>query len=140
MNGTAIRDASCYLTLHNQCTALKHIKGKSNTFKSRNVKGDERKALAKSVEDMAFPSKIYHRRLAALDETSFKMGNLKNVPQSKNVMTQCKYENRKNNRVDDSIIVSLQDLKRVKLKRGSGFYTIYIFSPVDCRIMVRKRY
>ena len=55
MNGTALLDASCYLTLHNQCTALKHIKGKSNTFKSRNVKGDERKALAKSVEDMAFP-------------------------------------------------------------------------------------
>ena len=60
---------------------------------------------------MAFPSKIYHRRLAALDETSFKMGNMKNVPQSKNMITQCKYENRKNNRVDDSIIVSLQELK-----------------------------
>ena len=35
------------------------------------------------------------------------MGNLKNVPQSQNVITQCKYENRRDSRNDSSVIVSL---------------------------------
>ena len=107
------------------------------------MKGDEREALTKSVEDMAFPSKIYHRRLAALDETSFKMGNLKNVPQSKNVITQCKYENRKNNRVDDSIIVSFQELKSTYKKELNsnvipGFIQFTSFDPLTVALWCEK--
>ena len=65
----------------------------------------QRIALAKEVEGKAFPSKTFHDRLAALDDKSFKMGNLKNVPVSKGVINQCKHEAKKKSRVDDSIIV-----------------------------------
>ena len=77
--------------LENSHTVLKHVKGEPKSFKSRNVKGDGRKALAKEVAEMPFSSKVYNRRLAALDETSFQMGNLKNVSQPKDVISQCKY-------------------------------------------------
>ena len=51
---------------------LKHTKEKPKSFRSRNIQGKDRKALAESVADMAFPSKIYQRRLAALNENLFK--------------------------------------------------------------------
>ena len=76
----------------------------------RPVKGEERKVLAKAVADMTYPSKLYHRRLSALNEESFLMGNLKNVPISKSVITQCRYEYRKANQADESLINSLKHL------------------------------
>ena len=60
---------------------------------------------------MTYPSKLYHRRFSALNDESFLMGNLKNVPTSKSVITQCRYEYRKANQVDESLINSLKTLK-----------------------------
>ena len=49
--------------------------------------------LRKSVNDLYYPSKASHKRLADLDETSFLAGNLKDTPISKNVLKQCIYMN-----------------------------------------------
>ena len=96
---------------------------------------------------MPFPSKVYHRRLAALDETSFQMGNLKNVPQPKDVISQCKYEAKRNSRVDDSNIVSLQELKSsyerdLSAKIIPGFvqfpHTVPILCTTDCSFPILK--
>ena len=65
LRDTASFDASHSLVLQNANTALCHVKNKPNSFKARNVTGEERKVLGKSVKDMSFPSKVYHRRLAA---------------------------------------------------------------------------
>ena len=143
LNGTALLDASFSLVLQNACTNLHHVKRKPNSFKARNVSGEDRKVLAETDADMAFPSKVYHRRLAALDETSFKMGNLKNVPQSKDVITQSKYENRKNSRVDDSIIVSLKELKNTYVKELNskvipGFIQFTSFDPLTVALWCEK--
>ena len=143
LKGTALLDASFSLTLRNAYTKLQHLKGKPNSFKARNVSGEDRKSLAESVANMAFPSKVYHRRLAALDETSFKMGNLGNVPQSKNIVTQCKYEHRKNSRVDDSIILSLKRLKHTYIKESKskvipGFIQFTSFDPLAVALWCEK--
>ena len=124
-------------------TVLKHLKGEPKSFKSRNVKGEERKALAKEVAEMPFPSKVYHRRLAALDETSFQMGNMKNVPQSKDVVSQYKYEPKRNSRVDDTIIVSLQELKSsderdLSTKIIPGFVQFTSFDPLTVGLWSEK--
>ena len=84
---------------------------------------------------MAYPSKLYHRRLSALDEKSFSMGNLKNVPKSKSVISQCSYEYRKANQVDDSLINSLKTLKsmyntELKSKLVPGFIQFISFDPL----------
>ena len=50
--------------------------------------------LGKSVNNLSYPSKVYPKRLADLDETSFLAGNLKDTPISKNVLKQCAYEYR----------------------------------------------
>ena len=76
-------DISLPQTLCKKYTELKHEKGKRNSFQARPVKGEERKVLAKAVAGMTDPSKLYYRRLSALNEESFLMGNLKNVPDQK---------------------------------------------------------
>ena len=119
-------DTSLSITLCNKYTVLKHEKGKRKSFQARPVKGEDRKTLAKAVADMTYPSKVYHRRLSALDEKLFSMGNLKNVPKSKSVISQCSYEYRKANQVDESLINSLKTLKskynaELKSKSVPGF-------------------
>ena len=61
---------------------------------------------------MNYPSKIFHRKLAALDQDSYRMGNLKGVPRSKNVVKQCAYEFRKSQQEDDSLTKSIEILKQ----------------------------
>ena len=143
LKGTAILNPPLTLSLENVNTVLKHVKNGPKSFKSRNIKGEERKALANEVADMPFPSKVYHRRLAALGETSFQMGNLKNVPQSKNVIKQCKYEAKQNSRIDDSIIVSLQELKSLHERDLStniipGFVQFTSFNPLTIGLWSEK--
>ena len=143
LKGTAILNPSLTLSMENVNTALKHVKSGPKSFKSRNIKGEERKSLANEVAEMPFPSKVYHRRLAALDENSFQMGNLKNVPQSKNVIKQCKYEDKQNSRIDDSIIVSLQELKSLHERDLStnivpGFVQFTSFDPLTIGLWSEK--
>ena len=143
LNGIAILDTSFCLHLQNLYTALKHTKNRANSFKSRNVKGGQRKVLAESVADLAYPSKIYHRRLAALDDTSFQMGNLKNVPQSKNVITQCSYENRKSCQIDKSALASLKKLKsmydkEMHAKHVPGFIQFISIDPLTIGLWTEK--
>ena len=111
LQGTATLNSSFSIQIINKNTILRHIRGKRKSYQSRNTRGEKRKILAEKVADMAYPSKIYHRKLSALDEKSFSMGNLKDVPLSKSVITQCSYENRKENRIDESLITSLKILK-----------------------------
>ena len=129
--------------MQNANTDLCHVKNRPNSFKARNVTGEERKSLGESVKDMSFPSKVYHRRLAALDETTFNMGNLKNVPQSKNVITQCKYEYRKDSRIDNSVIVSLKELKNIYIKEFNskvipGFIQFTSLDPLTVALWCEK--
>ena len=92
LNGTATLDKSFSLAIYNKNTQLKHEKGKQKSFESRNIRGEDRKELGEKVADTAFPSKYFHRKLASLDEKSFSMGNLRDVPQSKSVDLKCGYE------------------------------------------------
>ena len=135
LEGTAVLDTSLSLTLCNKYIELKHEKGKRKSFQARPVKGEERKVLAKAVTDMTYPSKLYHRRLSALHEESFLMGNLKNVPRSKSVITQCRYEYRKANQVDESLINSLKTLKskynaELNSKSVPGFMQFVSLDPL----------
>ena len=143
LRGTASLDASHSLVLQNANTDLCHVKNRPNSFKARNVTGEERKSLGESVKDMSFPSKVYHRRVAALDETTFNMGNLKNVPQSKTVIAQCKYEYRKDSRIDNSVIVSLKELKNIYIKEFNskvipGFIQFTSLDPLTVSLWCEK--
>ena len=143
LNGTVTLDSSYSLIIYNSHTLLRHTKGMTNSFKSRHIKGDQRTALAKSVADMTYPSKLYHRRLAALDENYFQMGNLRNVPQSKNVVKQCSYEHRKSSRLDESTLVSLKELKSIyqkelKAKSVPGFIQYMSFDPLTVALWSEK--
>ena len=84
---------------------------------------------------MAFPSKYFHRKLASLDEKSFSMGNLRDVPQSKSVVSQCSYEYRKGNQIDASPINSLKELKlkyseELNSKCIPGFIQFFTVDPL----------
>ena len=71
------------------------------------------------------------------------MGNLKNVPQSKNVITQCKYEYRKDSRIDNSVIVSLKELKNIYIKEFNskvipGFIQFTSLDPLTVAVWCEK--
>jgi hypothetical protein len=107
LEGTAILNSCFKIDLLNKNTNLRHDKGKPKSFQSRPIKGNNRIILGEKAADMAYPSKLHHRKIQALDENLFQMGNMKDVPRSKSVITQCSYEFRKNKREDDSLITSL---------------------------------
>ena len=84
---------------------------------------------------MKYPSKLYHRKLSSLDNEIFQKGNLGDVPQSKNVISQCSYEFRKGSREDESLITSLKLLKTKyseEMKGGSvsGFIQFLSCDPL----------
>ena len=68
LKGTSALYSSLPICLEHSHTVLKHVMGEPKSFKLRNVKCEERKALAKEVVEISFPSKVYHQRLVALDE------------------------------------------------------------------------
>ena len=97
-----------------------------------------KKILVEKLSTMSFPSKEYHNRLASLDEDSFREGNLKHVPISKNVLKQCSYEYRKSKVADDSVINSLKILQtrykdELSLKVAPGFIQFISISPFGIR-------
>ena len=59
---------------------------------------------------MTYPSKELHRRLAKLDENSFRAGNLKNVPTSNNIIKQCSHEYGRSTLIDKDVYQSIQML------------------------------
>ena len=82
---------------------------------------------------MTYPSKLYHRKLSALDNNAFAMGNLKDVTQSNNVIQQCGYEYRKGNRIEESLMTSLKMLKskyNEEFKSVSGFIQFISCDPL----------
>ena len=92
---------------------------------------------------MTYPSKLYHRRLSALDDDAFEMGNLKEVPQSKNVLRQCSYEYRKGNRIDESLMTSLKALKglyneELKCRSVPGFIQYLSCGPLTIGMWSEK--
>ena len=99
--------------------------------------------LGERAADMKYPSKLFHRKLSALDDDQFLKGNLGDVPKSKNVINQCAYEFRKANREDDSLITSLKLLKvkfSEKLKEGaiSGFIQFMSCDPLTVGLWCKK--
>ena len=143
LNGTAILDKSFSLTMCNTKTELRHNKGKRKSFESRNIRGEDRKILGETVADMSFPSKYFHRKLANLDEKSFSMGNLKDVPKSKSIVTQCSYEYRKGKQVDSSPINSLKELKlkyskELNSKSTPGFIQFFTVDPLTVGLWCEK--
>ena len=135
LDGTATLNSSYSIDVLNKRTQLKHGKGKPKSFQSRPIRAQSRKILGEKAADMTYPSKLYHRKLSHLDDKLFQMGNLKDVPQSKNVITQCAYEYRKDNREDKSLINSLSLLKtrynkEMKNKSVSGFIQSISFDPL----------
>ena len=116
MKGPASLDSSFYFEICNDKTKFRHIKGGRKSVQSRQITGENRKVFGERVADMTYPSKLYHRKLPALDDGAFEMGNLKEVPQSKNVLRQCGYEYRKGNRTDESLMTSLKSLKLRPMK------------------------
>ena len=141
--GTTTLDRSFSLTIFNKQTELKHEKGRQKSFESRNIRGADRKHLGEKVADMAFPSKYFHRKLASLDEKSFSMGNLRDVPQSKSVVSQCSYEYRKRNQIDPSPINSLKELKlkyskELNSKCIPGFIQFFTVDPLTVALWGEK--
>ena len=88
------------------------LKGNQKVFNRGYKRGKDRYSLGKSVSGMTYSSKEYHKKLSSLDEKSFSMGNLKDVPISKNVISQCHYEYRKSNQPAVSVVESLKLLKK----------------------------
>ena len=117
LKGTAILNSSFFLDVENEITHLKHDKGMPNSFQSRPIKGDNRMVLGERAADMKYPSKLLHRKVSALDENLFQMGNMKDIPRSRNVITQCSYEYRKSKRQDDALMCSLMLLKEEFIKK-----------------------
>ena len=111
LDGTAILDKHMVFQVSNKTTSLSHIKDKRRSFRSRFVKGEDRVKLGKSVNDLSYPSKEYHKRLDDLDETSFQAGNLKDTPISKNVLKQCAYEYRQSTLEDKNVVQNILMLK-----------------------------
>ena len=143
LKGMAILTSDYSLDIINENTHLKHIKGTAKSYLSRPVREHNRKVLGERAVDMTYPSKLSHRKLASLDEDLFKMGNLKDVPQSKNVVKQCAYEYPKGNREDNSIITSLQLLKAkyikdMSSKSLSGFVQFLSFDPITVGLWCHK--
>ena len=135
LKGSAVLNSSMALTFTNINTHLKHDRGKRKSFESRPVKGRKRLILGERAADMNYPSKLFHRKLASLDENLFRMGNLKDVPRSKNVITQCAYEYRKSQREDDSLTNSLIILKQKFAKEMGnkiipGFLQFFTVDPL----------
>ena len=65
--------------IYNKNAELKHEKGKQKSFESRNIRGGGGGGYPVSIS-----------KLASLDEKSFSMGNLRDVPQSKSVVLRLK--------------------------------------------------
>lgn len=138
---TISKDKILYIT--NKNTILEHQKGELKSYRSRFVRGDERLKLGKSVADLKYPSKEYHRRLANLDEKSFSLGNLKNTPLSKNIVKQCSYEYRNSLLEDKDVIKSIQILKNkykheLKGKSVSGFIQFFSVEPLVVALWTEK--
>ena len=143
LDGTATLDKSYRVDILNKKLSLKHVKGKPKSFQSRYIKGDCRKNLGERAADMNYPSKLFHRKLSALDDNLFAMGNLKDVPQSKNVIKQCGYEHRKANRVDEALMSSLNILKskydeEMKCKSVSGYIQFISSDPLTIGLWSEK--
>ena len=71
------------------------------------------------------------------------MDNLKNVPQSKDVISQCKHEAKRDSRDDDFIIVSPQELKSsyerdLSAKVIPGFVQFTSFDPLTFGLWSEK--
>ena len=136
LEGTAILNSCFKINLLNKNTNLRHDKGKPKSFQSRPIKGNNRIILGEKAADMAYPSKLHHRKIQALDENLFQMGNMKDVPRSKSVITQCSYEFRKNKREDDSLITSLILIKNDYINEMKynnvvpGFIQFLSFDPL----------
>ena len=118
----------------NNITEIEHVKGKPKSFRSRYIRDTDRLDLGKSVSDMSYPSKEFHRRLANLDEKCFLAGNLKDVPMSKSVVKQCAYEYQQSILVDEDLIQSIQILKekfisKLQSKSIPGFIQFFSIQP-----------
>ena len=143
LDGIAILKSSFRVDVFNKNTNLEHVKGESKSFQSRYVKGKNRKILGEKAVDMTYPSKLYHRKLSALNDDLFNKGNLKDVPQSKNVIRQCGYEYRKSTQADDSLIKSLKLLKckyeeEMKGKSLSGYIQFISLDPLAIGLWCEK--
>ena len=113
LDSQAILDKSCCLHVNNKNISLFHVKGKPKSFQSRYISGKDREKLGKSVSGMTYCSKFFHEKLNSLDGRSFSsMGNLKDSPISKNVISQCSYEYRRKNQLSESVVESVQLLKK----------------------------
>ena len=136
LEGTAILNSTFSIDLMNKNTHLKHNMGKHKSFQSRPIKGGKRVILGEKAADMAYPSKLHHRKVQALDESLFQMGNMKDVPRSKIAITLCSYEFRKSKREDDSLITSLILIKKNYInemkynKVVPGFIQFLSFDPL----------
>ena len=122
MEGQAVLDKSLNLHITNKNLSLFHIKGKPKSFQSRFIRGEDREKLGKSVSGMNYGSKLFQDKLYSLDEQSFSMGNLRDVPISKNVISQCHYEYRKKNRLSESPVESVKLLKEEFSKEMNSKY------------------
>ena len=84
---------------------------------------------------MAYPSKVFHRRLANLDENSFMTGNFKNVPTSKNIIRQCSHEYRQSILIDKDVYQNIQMLTEkyisdLEFKSIPGFIQYFSIQPL----------
>ena len=76
------------------------------------------------------------------------MGNLKDIPISKNVISQCSYEYRRKNQLSESVVESVQLLKKAYNKELDhkfvpGFTQFISVDPLTIALlyyMVRKRH
>ena len=132
--GTAILDK--HMVLQNKTTSLNHIKGKRRSFRSRFVKGEDRVKVGKSVNDLSYPSKEYHKRLDDFDETSFLAGNLKDTPILKNVLQQCAYEYRQSTLKDKNVVQSISMLKEKYISELVSLqpFTLALWTETDIEI------
>ena len=143
LDSQAILDKSCCLHVNNKNISLIHVKGKPKSFQSRYISGKDREKLGKSVSGMTYCSKFFHEKLNSLDERSFSMGNLKDIPISKNVISQCSYEYRRKNQKSESVVESVQLLKKAYNKELDnkfvpGFIQFIFVNPLTIALWSEK--
>ena len=143
LDSQAILDKSFCLHVNNKNVSLFHVKGKPKSFQSRYIRGEDRQKLGKSVSGMTYCSKFFHEKLNSLDEQSFSMGNLKDIPSSKNVISQCSYEYRKKNQLSESVVESVQLLKKAYNKELNhkfvpGFIQFISVDPLTIALWSEK--
>ena len=142
LESNAVLLKSRQLIITNKYTRLKHLKGQVKSFRSRLIRGKEQLKSGESVANLSYPYKEFHKRLANLDDKSFRAGNLKDTSLSKKKLyEQCASDFRKSTFEDRDVIKSVQILKEKYDSSSTGkpikgfiqFFSINPFSRSNVR-------